>query len=259
MRNRIVGKHCRVRPLTVRTLGRRPANGPLGGCGVVAGIAVLLAAGGVSYAATTSNPQAAALYGESQAAMARYEGISFTGTGVSYKIIPAQGYDNFRFDWGTTPPGYKSAVDHVQVVQSGGQVTEEVDTLTAPGLPALRLWQHGPIGEVGEVMTSTPCAETIGANNASYVTVGKPFVNDTGYVFAALSHGKHGRWIVRSTWSLSGGTAHETDTISGPTHLWVHSHVLLDGGPYNGDTLTEKQFHYSTSQAYEPPAQLGRC
>jgi hypothetical protein len=250
-------------PFFARSCGTRirEARGArrIGAAAVI--VAALACAGGAAYAATgtTGDAQAIAFYSQSQSAMAGYEGIAFEGAGVSYKIIPAQGYDNFRFDFGTTLPGYRTAVDHVQVVQSGGRVIEEVDTLTAPGLPALRLWQHGPIGEVGEVMTATPCAETIAPNAASYVTVGGPYVVDSGFDFAPLKHGKHGHVLVRSTWSLSGSVVHETDTISASTHLWVRSHAVLSGGANNGDTLTEKDFHYSRSQAYEPPPQLGRC
>ena len=263
MRKRVCGRHtdAQRRRFRARPAGARGRRGrlvsPAAGAGAV--ILLLAAAAIASAAAAGGNAKAIALYAKSQAAMARFAGISFTGTGVSYEVIPANGYDNFRFDFGTTPPGYKKAVDHVQIVQSGGLVTEEVDTMTAPGLPDLRLWQHGSVGEVGEVMSKTPCAETIPPNNANYLTVGKPFVSDSGYQFSAFKKGKHGRARVLSTWSLSGGTAHETDTISRATGLWIHSHVLLEGGPYNGDTLTEADFHYSISQAYESPPQLGRC
>lgn len=242
------------------TASRRSTPGRRLLAGVVAGT-VLVSLCGVAYAAATAsgNAKAIAFYSASQAAMAQYSGISFVGSGVSYKVTPEQGYDNFRFDFGTTPAGYKAAVDHVQVVQAGGRVTEELDTLTAPGLPPLRLWQHGSTGEVGEVMTASPCAEFIPANSASYVTVGDPFVVDSGFTFDALGHGKHGRILVRSTWNLSGSIVHETDTINGKTHLWVRSHVALEGGANNGDTLTEKDFSYSTSGTFEQVPEVGRC
>ena len=263
MRQRVVGEGFFLRAAKSRILRDRVARQARGRrIGEVLAVgAVLACTGGAAYAATaaTGNAGAIAFYGQSQTAMAGYEGITFTGTGVSYKVIPAQGYDNFRFDFGTTPAGYRSAIDHVQVVQSGGRVTEEVDTFTAPGLPALRLWQHGPVGEIGEVMTASACAETIAPNDGSYVTVGGPFVVDSGFDFAPLKRGKHGHVLVRSTWNLSGSIVHETDTISGATHLWVRSHDVLTGGSNNGDTITEKDFHYSSTQAYEPPPQLGKC
>lgn len=266
-----VGDRVGIHSRATRTseLGRRArAEGNVAACRrgrrrSVIGFAVacmLLAGVGVAYAQGTSgDAKAIAFYTKSQAAMGQYAGIQFVGTGVSYQVTPEQGYDNFRFEFGATLRGFTPAVDHVQVVQSAGRVTEEVDTFTAAGLPPLRLWQHGRSGEVGEVMTAKPCAEFVAVNNGSYVTVGDPFVVDSGFDFAPLTKGKHGHVIVHSTWPLSGSTVHEVDTIARKTHLWVRTHSALVGGADNGEGLVAKDFHYSMSQSFESVPQVGRC
>jgi hypothetical protein len=143
-------------------------------------------------------------------------------------------------------------------VQSNGVVTEEVDTLRAPGLPALRLWHSSTI-EVGEVMTSAPCAAVVPGNNASFVTLGGPYVVFGGYQLGALKKGKHGVREVLSTYPASGGTAHEKDTIAASSHLWKASEFVVKGGAYNGYALSETKFHYTqTKQLVTMPA-LGRC
>jgi hypothetical protein len=222
-------------------------------------VAVLVAAS-VAAATTAGNAKAVTFYTKSQTAMAAYAGISFVGGGTSYKVIPtAGGIDNFRFDFGATPAGYTSAVAHVQIVQSGGVVVEEVDTLQTPGQPTLRIWQERTV-EVGEVENGAKtCAELIPKNSASFATVGRPFVVFAGYTFAKLTTPKAGLRLVRTTYPLAGGTAHERDTISAKTHLWRASHLLVTGGPYNKNFLNDSHFTYQRTQAIIAAPRLGRC
>jgi hypothetical protein len=215
--------------------------------------------GGVALAAGASGDQRAiAFYRASRTAMAAYEGIAFTGRGTAYEPVPQGGVENFRFDFGSTPAGYHAAVAHVQIVQVGGVVREEVDTLRAPGLPALRLWQGGTV-EVGELLTKgRRCAELVPRNTASYTTLGKPWVALSG-AFAKLEHPAAGLTVVRSTYPLAGGSAHETDTIASASHLWQASRVVVSGGPLSGAHLSETRFSYRRVQGILQPPVLHAC
>jgi hypothetical protein len=217
---------------------------------------------GVAVAASTvptGNARAIAFYAKSQTAIKAYEGIHFTGSGTSYEVIPKKGYDTFKFDFGATPRGYHAAVDHVRIVQTNrGEVTEELDTMTAPGLPKLKLWQTSAI-EVGEVVTAHPCVELIPKNAASFVTLDEPFVLFGGYHFSKLTTPAAGLRLVRSTYALAGGTAHEKDLIAAKSRLWQHSHLIVTGGPYNDNYLTESQFSYLRVAHIKSPPPLGKC
>ena len=225
---------------------------------VMLALAVLGAEVAVAAAPPSGNARAIAFYTKSRTAMAAYQGVAFIGGGTSYRVVRKTGYDSFKYDFGTTPPGYKTAIAHVQVVQSGGSVVEEVDTLKARGQPTLKLWQTAEI-EVGEIITAHPCAEIIPKNSASFVTVGGPFVAFPGYHFAKLGKPSAAARVVSSSYPLAGGVAHQKDTISARTHLWTHSHLVVVGGPYNDNFLTEADFTYSRLLGAESPPALGRC
>jgi len=231
---------------------------------VAAGIALAALAGGsaVALAAAaagraTGNAAAITFYGESRAAMSAYAGIAFKGSGTSYEVIGKSSSASFKFDFGATPKGYHAAVASVRVVQSKGVITEEVDTLKAPGKPPLRLWQGTGI-EVGELLTAKPCPQLIPTNSASFVTVGHRFVGLSGR-FAALAAKGSALRVVASSYALAGGTAHESDTIAVATHLWRVSHLVVAGGPYNHSFLNESHFAYSRSQRYISPPPLRKC
>ncbi|HEX4033819.1 MAG TPA: hypothetical protein VHX66_05195 [Solirubrobacteraceae bacterium] len=220
----------------------------------------VLAAASVAAATNAGNAKAIAFYTKSQAAMSRYEGIRFVGGGTSYEVLPSStGADSFRFDFGSTPTGYTSAVAHVQLVQKNGVVVEEVDTLKAKGLPKLRIWQQKSI-EIGEVVNGAKtCADVIQKNSASFSTIGRPYVGFAGYTFAKLTTPKPGLRLVRTSYPLAGGTARERDTISAKTHLWRSSHLLVTGGPYNDNFLDESHFAYQRTKALVGAPRLGRC
>jgi hypothetical protein len=222
--------------------------------------AAALGAATVAAATTGGNAKAMAFYTKSQTAMAAYEGIRFVGGGTSYRVLPASGgVENFRFDFGSTPAGYSSAVAHVQIVQKNGLVVQEVDTLKAKGLPTLRIWQQKSL-EIGELVSGAKtCAELIPKNSASFATLGRPFVVFASYTFAKLTTPKLGVRVVATTYPLAGGTAHEHDTISAKTHLWRASHLLVTGGPYNNNSLSESHFAYQRSKAAVGAPSLGRC
>jgi hypothetical protein len=205
--------------------------------------------------AASGNKAAIKFYRQSQSAMAGYQGISFTASGTSYEILHQAGFDNFKFDFGLTPPGFTRAVADVLVVQRNGLVTQEVDTLRAPGLPTLRLWHTSGV-LIGEVMDSRACALTV-TGGGYLAAVGGPYVGVAGR-FAALKR-KHGNEVVRTTLAAGGGTAHETDTIDASNGLWKASTFHLRGGPYSGQSLSESGFKYSRLQQLALLPQLGRC
>ena len=204
----------------------------------------------------TGNAQAIAFYKLSRSAMATYEGVTFRGGGTSYRIIHTASGDTFKFDFGATPKGYTTAVAHVRVVQRKGRVVEEIDTLDASGKPPLRLWQSSGT-EIGELLTKKPCAELVPTNTASFVTIGHPYVGLSGHFAPLVAAGS--QQVVTSTYSLAGGIAHERDTINPATHLWSASHLVVLGGPYNHNFLTESGFAYSHSQRFMPPPKLAKC
>jgi hypothetical protein len=205
----------------------------------------------------SGDPAAISFYEDSRTAMDAYEGIFFRGGGTSYEVIHQSDGDAFRFAFGATPKGYSAAVAHVSVVQRKGVISEEVDTLFAPGKPPLRLWQSDGL-EIGELLTPKPCAELITANSASYVTVGHHFVSLHAR-FAALQKDGSASSVVASSYPLGGGIAHERDTINAVTHLWTASKVLVLGGPYAGNSLIESDFTYSHSQSFISEPKLETC
>jgi len=211
----------------------------------------------VAAAPATGNAKAIAFYKQSSSAMAAYEGIAFKGGGTSYEVISQPGGDTFKFDFGATPKGYHAAVAAVRVVQRRGVITEEIDTLKARGQPPLRLWQSGG-AEIGELLTAKPCPKLIPANSASFVTVGRRYVGLSGR-FAKLTVLSSSLRVVRSSFALAGGTAHENDTIAVATHLWRASHLVVAGGPYNNNFLTESHFSYNNSQRFITPPALRKC
>jgi hypothetical protein len=233
------------------------ACGSLGCVGLAVGASSTIAYSGHAAVASLSAKQ---FYARSQAAMAAYEGIAFTGGGTSYEIVPQAGVNNFRFDFGETPAGYTKAVDKVTVVAHGGTVVEEIDTLSAAGLPRLRLWRVA--GEfVGEVLVAHACALLIPKTNAGFVAVGRSFVALGGYHFAKLGTpaNRPGVRIVRSTYPLAGGTAHETDTIAASSFLWQAQKLVVRGGPFSGASLSESRFRYSRTRKISTPPLVGRC
>ena len=141
------------------------AAGALGALAIGATIAV------AATTPPTGNAGAIAFYKQSRIAMAAYDGIAFKGAGTSYKVIKQPGSDTFKFDFGATPRGYSAAVASVRVVQRNGVITEEIDTLKAPGKPALRVWQDGGT-EVGELLTAKPC--TVSASQSSFKSAASP-------------------------------------------------------------------------------------
>ncbi len=226
-------------------------------CGALVALAIATTVAAAASAPPTGNPEAIAFYKQSRSAMAAYQGISFKGGGTSYRVVSQPGADTFKFDFGATPKGYGTAVASVRVVQRKGVITEEVDTLKAPGKPPLRLWQSAGV-EVGELLTAKPCLELIPTNSASFVTVGHRYVG-LGGRFAKLTALGSSLRVVRSSYSLAGGTAHERDTIAVATHLWQASHLVIAGGPFNHSFLTESNFSYSRSQRFITPPALHRC
>jgi len=225
--------------------------------GALGALAIGAAIAAAAAAPPTGNAGAIAFYKQSRSAMAAYEGIAFKGGGTSYQLVSQGGAGAFNFDFGTTPRGYSAAVASVRVVQRNGVVTEEVDTLKAPGKPPLRLWQSGGT-EVGELLTPKPCLRLVTANSASFATVGQRFVGLSAR-FAKLTALSGSLRVVHSSYALGGGTAHEQDTIALATHLWKASHLVVSGGPNNNSFLTESDFRYSRSQRFITPPSLGRC
>jgi hypothetical protein len=225
-----------------------------------AAVAALTIAYGVSAAAATpasGDAAAIALERQAQTAMGAYQGISFTGGGTSYRVIHQVGGDTFKFYFGSVPKGFRPAVAHVRIVQRKGLVTEEVDTLVAAGAPPLRIWQSKGV-EIGELLGSKSCPELIPTNPASFFTVGSPLVAVHGdYVPLAAAAGT--ARVVRSSYRLAGGTAHERDTIDTATHLWRASRFVVSGGPYNGNFLSESGFAFSRLQRFLAPPTLHTC
>lgn len=210
--------------------------------------------------APSGNAAAIKLFEQSQSAIASYQGVSFMGGGVSYKIESESGWDDFAFDLGRTPSGYSRATDAVLVVQHNGLVVEEIDTLSAAGLPGIRIWQTGAETAVGEVMDAHPCTSSFADAN-HYVTVGAPFIGSTlsGYQFAAPQ--KNGaEELVSFTIPAAGGTADDTVTIDAANDLWQALTLQIHGGASNGLAITENNFTYNRTQPSEqPPAQLKPC
>lgn len=211
-------------------------------------------------AAPSGNAAAIKLLERSQSAIAGYQGVSFMGGVASYKIISKSGYDSFVADLGRTPSGYSRAADSVVVVQHKGVVAEEIDTLTAAGLPSIRIWQAGAESAVGEVMDAHPCTSSFADAN-HYATVGAPFIGSTlaGYRFAAPQKSGADE-LVSFTVPATGGTADETITIDSADDLWSALTLQIHGGASNGLAITENNFRYNRTQPSEqPPAQLKPC
>lgn len=226
----------------------------------VAVAAMLSVAGaGVAFASTGTSRQAARLYAQAQRAVDVYQGVTFTGGGTSYRILKEPGYQNFEYYAGSVPSGYRRAVDHVLVVLRHGKVSEEVDTLSAKGLPHVRIWLDNTHGfAVGKVLDRHGCPVYFSGASAIFVTVGQHFGFANGPAFTSASRsGK--RWIVRSTYPLSGGTAQESDALNAASKRWISTYVKVKGGPYNGDHLSAAAFGYKRRQRAEAPPALGPC
>jgi hypothetical protein len=222
----------------------------------------------------TGNQPAIKLFEKSVAALAAYQGISFTGHGALYTIIPEPGgtykgvpqpnFDEFNENVGGVgvPAGYHAATDQLLIVQHGGLVTEEIDTLSAPGLPMVRQWQGADGGADGEVLTSNPCGLTYTAH-FHWVVVGAGFYGAStgfaGYRFAALSKTAAGD-LVTATFAAGGGTATQVATINPSSGLLEDLTFHVHGGSVNGYALSESDFKYIRNQTTElPPAQLHLC
>lgn len=225
------------------------------GCLLFLGAPVALAA-----APPTGNAKAIAVYRQSASVMARYGGIVFDGTGVSYKVVPEPGYDNFSFWFGaSSETGLRAAVDHVQLTQSGGRVIEELDRIKAPGLPQLRLWQRGPNRQVGEVMSPPECVLRVGHNTGNFVTHGRRFVSLDGHRFARPKRLRDGGFRISSSWHQDGGTAHEIAMIA-PTGRWTYARVGLHGGPESGSRFALTHFRFDRHRPHmTTPRASGSC
>jgi hypothetical protein len=210
----------------------------------------------------TGNEAAIKFFERSQSAMAGYEGILFSGGPASIKILPQKGYDLFQvFTGGSPPSGYSRAVDDVLVVQHDGLVAEEVDRLSAPGKPAIDQWQGAKGEAVAEVLDSSPCGFSLTAGD-HYVVVGSGFfgASFSGYRFAALKKETGGAEVVSATFAAGSGTADQTVTVDASNDLVEAFSIIVHGGPDNGFGLSETDFRYSRTQAFEnPPSTLKKC
>jgi hypothetical protein len=224
-----------------------------------AGLGLLAIAAAVSAAAPAppaGDAGAIALEQQSRTAMGAYGAITFTGAGTSYRVIHQSGGDGFKFNFGAVPKGYRSAVAHVRIVQHKGLVTEEIDTLFAPGEPPLRLWQNRGT-EIGELLGPRACPALVAVNAASFSTIGSPFVTVRGRYAVPVSAGI--ATVVSSSYALAGGTARERDTIDAATHLLRSSRFVIAGGPYSGEALGESDFAFSASRRFIAPPALRGC
>lgn len=226
-------------------------------------LAFLGAAGGCAAAlaadfGATGNQRAIRFYRSSQTAMARYATIRFTGGGTAYKLIRGS-FDDFAYAFGSVPRTYSRATDSVVVVQRGGNVVEEIDTLSAKGLPPVRVWRDHPgSSAVGLVLDRKGCPVSFHHDNNSFVRVGNTFVSLGGIHFGALEP-RGATTIVHSRYPSSGGTAYQTDTIGSASHLWAGSQFVLRGGAFSGASLSETGFSFSHRSAYQVPPALRRC
>jgi len=243
-----------------------------------AAAALLVLAGGGGALAATSGPSgnqaAIKLFQKSVAALAAYQGISFTGRGAFYTIIPEPGgtyngkpqpnFDEFNESLGgvRVPSGYRAATDDLLVVQHNGLVVEEIDTLSAAGLPMVRQWLGANGAADGEVLTSNPCGLTYTAHD-SWVTAGDGFYGPSAgfasYRFSALSKTAGGD-LVTATYPAGGGTASQVATINPSSGLLEDMTIHIHGGTVNGYTVSESNFKYVRTQTPElPPGQLHLC
>jgi hypothetical protein len=234
-----------------------PKLWPAALCASLAALTIGYAVSAAAATPASGDAAAIALEQQAQAAVGAYQGISFTGAGTSYRVIHQAGGDTFKFYFGSVPKGFAPAVAHVRIVQRKGLVTEEVDTLVAPGEPTLRIWQSKGV-EIGELLGSKSCPELIPTNPASFFTVGSPLVAVHGH-YAPLSAAGGALAVLESSYRLAGGTAHERDTIDTATHLWRASRFVISGGPYNGNFLSESGFVFSRSQRFIAPPTLHSC
>jgi hypothetical protein len=210
--------------------------------------------------APSGNAAAIKLFEQSQSAIAGYEGVSFAGGDAAYKIITEPGYDSFGLDLGQTSAGMRRASDAVVVVQHSGLVAEEIDTLSAAGLPSVRIWQTGAETAVGEVMDAHPCTTSFADAN-HFVVVGEPFIGASlsGYHFAGVTKAGAGE-TVQFTEPSGGGTVDGALTLDAATDLWQSLTLQLHGGASNGLSLSEEHFSYRRIQpSQQPPAQLKPC
>jgi hypothetical protein len=224
-----------------------------------AAAAGLLVAGAA--AASSGNRQSVRLYSRAQATVGRYQGVTFTGGGTSYKILHRPGYDDFAYFFGATPRGYHRASDRVLVVIRHGRVVEEVDTLSAKGLPSVRTWLDDTHGMVlGRVLDARGCAVFFSDDSASFVGINQRFGFADNPRFTAPRR-EGSSWLLQSSYPLAGGVAHEVDTLRSTRGglLWSSSRLRLTGGFYSGDQLSAGDFGYRLRDAAPPLPQLGRC
>jgi hypothetical protein len=223
-----------------------------------AGLVAWLVLGSWALAASsapTGNKAAIVLYHRSEAAMAAYQGLAFSGGGTSYTIdhaIPG-------FAWGATPAGYKRASDDVSVIQRGGVVVEEVDMLSAPGEPSLVIWTAGATRWVVQLQRPGACVWAVPAKGGGmFATVGQPFVEPDGSTFAALQ--RSGRVeIVRSTYPDQAATAQETDSINAVSGLWQSSTTVYRGDPRGVFATSMSAFRYTRAKPLVPLPPARRC
>ncbi len=231
-------------------------------CSAIA-VGACLAATGISaaaLAATSGNSKSLSLYSRAQKAVRRYQGVTFTGRGTSYKIIRYPSYDSFDFYFGAVPRGYTRATDHVRVVQRHGIVTEEVDTLSAKGHPAVRLVQDRPgTTALGVVLSHRSCGIVFSNYTVSWAHVGAPFTLATNDNKFAAPKKAHGNWLLPSSFPLAGGIGHQTDTISASSFRWSSVRLKVAGGFDHGDGISAGSFHYLDHEASVAAPQLGKC
>jgi hypothetical protein len=206
--------------------------------------------------APTGNRAAIVFYDRSEAVMGGYQGLTFSGAGASYKVAQTGGVP---FALGVTEAGFKRASDQVLVVQRGGVVFEEVDTLSAPGEPSLVVWKEGPTRWVEQLQRPGACVHAVDAQGAAdFATIGQSFVEPEGSNFAPLQHSR-GDETVLSTYSDEGATAHETDHIDAASGQWQFSRTVYIGGPFGGGTTSMSAFRYARVKPLVLPPPAGRC
>lgn len=242
-----------------------------GGVAVIAGLTLLVGAGGALAAAsaTSGNPSGIALAHAQQRAYSKVAGYSYTQTGFVSMRDQEGRTSFFSWSWGTglVPHGWARATEHGFLALRHGIAQWWRDDLTPPPCRRAGICNEIPVEIVAE-RSGRFFAFGDARNHTCYghlnggipIAIGKPAIAVVGDYRAPVPRGATELLTYSYPWlGRPHELATETDVISRSSLLTESGHVRVPRGSRQGEPAFTFSFSDSSPQPAQPAPRINLC